>query len=212
MNALRDIFANRCGATAAEFAMVLPLLIIFLLGIIDVGRLMYVWNEAEKATQMGVRLAVVTKMIPQKLAAEDFTTDSLAPGASIPTSAFSHAECVKGKCQSCAGTICSKLTSDLGYDAPSFQNVVSRMADMLPIITEDNVQIDYDSADIGGPNGNNLGYAGNPTGSDIAPLVTVKLKDLRFQPLLTILFGASLALPDFKATLTTEDDLGSQSN
>ena len=46
------------GATAAEFAMVLPIVILFLLGTIDVGRLMWTWNKAEKATQFGARYAV----------------------------------------------------------------------------------------------------------------------------------------------------------
>lgn len=52
--------------------MVLPLLLILLLGVIDVGRLMWTWNRAEKATQMGVRYAVATDMVPNGLAAYSF--------------------------------------------------------------------------------------------------------------------------------------------
>ena len=46
--------------------MVLPLLLLFIFGIIDVGRLMWTWNRAEKATQMGARFAVVTDMVPPR--------------------------------------------------------------------------------------------------------------------------------------------------
>src|SRR3546814_1343600 len=56
---------NTRASSAAEFALVLPLLLIFLLGIIDVGRLMWTWNRAEKATQMGVRYAIAADMVPR---------------------------------------------------------------------------------------------------------------------------------------------------
>ena len=42
---------NRSGASAAEFALVLPILLILLLGIIDAGRWLWTYNRAEKATQ-----------------------------------------------------------------------------------------------------------------------------------------------------------------
>jgi Flp pilus assembly protein TadG len=90
----RHILNDRDGSSAAEFALVLPLLIIFLLGIIDVGRLMWTWNHAEKATQMGVRYAIVTDPVPSGLAAFSFVgTGSLTQGDVIPTSAYGTMEC-----------------------------------------------------------------------------------------------------------------------
>ncbi len=41
----------------------LPLLILFLFGIIDGGRFLWEINKAEKATQAGARVAVVTDVI-----------------------------------------------------------------------------------------------------------------------------------------------------
>ena len=41
----------------------LPLLILFLFGIIDAGRFLWEINRAEKATQVGARLAVVTDVV-----------------------------------------------------------------------------------------------------------------------------------------------------
>ena len=61
------------GSSSVEFAMVLPLLILFVLGIIDAGRLMWSYNRAEKAAMMAARYAAVTDMVPSTLASTDFT-------------------------------------------------------------------------------------------------------------------------------------------
>ena len=67
------------AASAAEFALVLPLLLLFLLGMLDVGRLMWTWNRAEKATQMGVRYAVVADLVASGI--KDYSTLGLTDGA-----------------------------------------------------------------------------------------------------------------------------------
>ena len=48
------------GSSAAEFALILPIFILFLLGMIDVGRWVWSFSELEKATQTGARWAVAT--------------------------------------------------------------------------------------------------------------------------------------------------------
>ena len=48
-----------------------------------------------------------------------------------------------------------------------------------------------------------LGYSGDPTGPDVAPLTTVELTGLTFKPL--ILFGGSVNFPSIQAALTLED-------
>ena len=77
MTDFHRLLRDRSAASAAEFALVLPLLIVFLLGIIDAGRFMWEYNEAEKATQMGARYAVVA--------------DPAATGLSTPTGPISVA-------------------------------------------------------------------------------------------------------------------------
>ena len=74
----------------------------------------------------------------------------------------------------------------------------------FPRITANNVQIEYV------PSG--LGYAGDPNGPDIAPLITVKLKGLTFTPITTQIFNASIPMPDFSYSLTMEDGAGTVSN
>lgn len=186
---------DRSGASAVEFAMVLPLLLIFLLGMIDAGRLMWTWNRAEKATQMAVRYAVVTDMVPSTLASRDFALNGgVGGGNPVPTSLFDFTECTGGSCSN--GT--------WGYNATAFGNVVQRVRFFLPEAQAANVVVRYQNV--------GLGFAGDPNGPDVAPLVTVRLTGMQFQPSLFMLFGASINLPDFQASLTAEDSAGTTSN
>lgn len=47
------------GATTVEFALVLLLLLMFVLGLIDFARLLYTWNAAAEVTRAGARYAAV---------------------------------------------------------------------------------------------------------------------------------------------------------
>jgi Flp pilus assembly protein TadG len=193
----------RCEAagTAAEFALVLPLLLIFLFGLIDGGRFMWEFNEAEKATQMGVRYAVVTDMVPSGLSSRSFAiTDGIAQGTAVPTTNFDHATCNNANCTDCSGSMCGSI----GYNGTAFQNIVTRMGYFYPAIGPSNVLVTYKNV--------GLGFAGDPDGPDVSTLVTVKLTGLQFHPLTCLVFGCSIPMPEFRAALTLEDASGSVSN
>jgi hypothetical protein len=205
------LLRNRSGASAAEFALVLPLLLILLFGIIDSGRWLWTYNEAEKATQEGARVAVVTQIIPGGVAAQSFvgaTVDGvlLTQGDRIPANALPTVTCTKpGATLSCSCPLCSGITltpiNTAGWNA-----IVARMKYMLPEVSDANIVVEY--------RGSGLGFAGDPNGSDIAPLVTVKLgapaTALTFKPITSFLF-ATLTMPSFSTTLTAEDLSGSVS-
>jgi hypothetical protein len=195
------LFRDRSASSAAEFALVLPLLLLLLFGIIDVGRFMWEYNEAEKATQMGARYAVVTDLVPAGLSTYSFSlSDGIAQGTAVPTANFDYAVCNDSDCSDCGGSVCGAI----GYDSTAFQNIVGRMTSFYPPITNANVEVEY--RNIG------LGFAGDPDGPDVSTLVTVRLKGLTFKPITTMLFGASFDMPDFRAALTLEDASGSVSN
>lgn len=191
---IRRLLRNRSGASAVEFALVLPLLLLFLFGIIDVGRFMWSSNRAEKATQMAVRYAAVTDMVPSTLASRDFALNGGVNGGDpVPTSLFSTTTCSTGNC-----------TNSWGYDSTAFNNILARVRWHYPGATAANLQIRYDNV--------GLGFAGDPNGPDVSPLVTVRLVNLQFRPVVTSLFGLTVNLPDFQTSLTGEDFNGTVSN
>ncbi len=200
-----SLAGDRRGAGAAEFALVLPLLLIMLFAIIDGGRFAWEYNRAEKATQVGARMAVVTDVISTGLRDNTYVgvsiggNPALTGGQTIPVGALGTITCDSSTC-SCAGA-CGGITA--GRNGTAFTNLVNRMRQIKPDITEANVRVLY--------RGSGLGYAGDPNGMEMSPLVTVELTGLQFRPV-TSLTLATISMPSFATTLTAEDSVGSMSN
>jgi hypothetical protein len=197
---MRRFRLDRSGSSAAEFALVLPLLILFLFGIIDGGRFLWETNKAEKATQVGARMAVVTDVISTGLGTQGYVgVGGLTQGDLIPASALGTITCTRTAC-TCTG---SCPTSFAAANSTSFDRIVQRMSFMKPDIAASNVKIYY--------RGSGLGFAGDPNGMEISPLVTVELNGVQFRPL--VLFNSvAFNLPAFRTTLTAEDSAGTVSN
>ena len=209
MTLWRSFRRDQSGASAAEFALVLPLLVLLLLGIIDAGRFMWEYNQAEKATQMGVRFAVATGVVPTGIRTYSFAASGGVPaGEPIPTSSagsppawFATATCDNVSC-TCSGS--SGFCTAIGYDSAAFIAIVKRMNNMYAGATAARVKIEYRNV--------GLGYAGDPNGPDVEPLVTVKLTGMQFKPLSTMMLGLNVDMPDFRSALTLEDGSGTVSN
>ncbi|WP_338468480.1 pilus assembly protein [Novosphingobium sp. ZN18A2] len=203
------------GATAAEFALVLPVALLFLLGIIDVGRYAWAMNRMEKAVQMGTRYAVATSIVPEGLNSKDFVgfdcggTSVLGPGDPICRDAIGTIACT-GSPASCTCTpsalsgSCTGLPGNADNDA--FTKIVNRMRVVSRSVQPGDVTITY--------SGSGLGYAGDPSVADdgtplsqVSPVVSVQVKGATFRSL--VAFGAPLRLPTFRYSETLEDGDGS---
>jgi Flp pilus assembly protein TadG len=51
--------SRQAGVAAVEFALICSLFVTILMGVIEMGRLLWTWNAATEATRLGARLAVV---------------------------------------------------------------------------------------------------------------------------------------------------------
>lgn len=195
------------GASAAEFGLVVPLLVLLLFSVIDAGRFMWEYNRGEKATQAGARMAVVTDIIDGGLITPNYVGQTyggsaLTQGDRIPVSALGTVSCTSTAC-TCSGTCPTGVPGT--RNATAFNAIVQRMQYMMPEIQASNVVIEY--------RGSGLGFAGDPdtTRPQISPLVTVKLTGMQFKPLAFMTFKA-FNMPTFATTLSAEDLSGTKSN
>ena len=201
----RQFCCEERGTTAAEFALVLPVMLLLLLGVIDTG--MYSWriNQAEKAAQMGARYAVVTNAVASGLASENYVGKTACGSALTAGDTICAAALGKLLCTSAGNCACvtAPCPSSLTRDTAAFDNVLARVRAMAPWVTAANVKIEY--------TGSGLGYAGDPDLS-IAPLVTVRLEGMTYQPISGVILGGNFALPAIGRSLTMEDGKGARSN
>ena len=201
---LRALWSDRRAASAAEFALVVPFLLMLVFGVIDAGRFMWEYNKAEKATQAGARMAVVTNVVADGIRTKNFVGTNvggtiMVQGQRLPASALPPVTCTNVSC-TCAG--CPSGIPGT-YDGTAFAAVVQRMQYMWPAIQPSNVQIEY--------RGSGLGFAGDPNQPEISPLVTVRLTNIQFKPITFLLF-VTMNMPEFATTLTAEDLSGTESN
>jgi hypothetical protein len=219
MKRLRAFLADPSGASAAEFALVLPVALLFLLGIIDAGRYFWSINQLEKAVQVGTRYAVATRIISNDLNAMDFSgllcpaagPGGVGQGDTICKEALGNIVCSSGSggptCVCTDGALGSgTCPDDLGdVDATAFANIVTRMRVIAPQIGGNDVRISY--------SGSGIGFAGDPREDDlgnplsqVSPIVTVQVVNQRLRAISLLGFG--LRLPSFQYSQLLEDGEG----
>lgn len=206
--AVRALWRDRSGASAAEFALLAPMLILLVFGMLDVGGYAWRMNMLQKAAQFGVRQAVVTDPVLPSLATTNYVGQTiggktLAQGDLIPAAALGVVSCSKPS----ATLSCTCVTAPcpaIGSNATAFNAIVTRMRGMEPSIAAANVQVEY--------RGSGLGYAGDPSGMEIAPLTSVKLVNLTYSPWMGLFFKGGIGMPNVSYTLPMEDGAGTNSN
>lgn len=96
---------NQSGATAVEFALVSAIFFTLLLGALEVGRLLFIWNTVAEGTRWGARVAAVCDLNDADIRARvvQFVPNVLVPGDVTVT--YEPAGCSIDTCQTVTVTV-----------------------------------------------------------------------------------------------------------
>lgn len=195
----RALLRDARAATAAEFAMIAPVFVILFLGIIDIGLWMWTHNRAQKATQAAVRHAAVIDIVPTELATTSFTAApyNIPSGDNIPAGVIPTINC---------GGSLGAACDSFGWNGAAYDAILAVARQQFPNLTTANLSLRYEHV--------GLGYAGNPNGLSVSPVVTVAIVDngpdnRLFQPvMLDLLMPAGFSMSGIAASMAMEDGAG----
>lgn len=85
---LRHLVRRRGGAVAIEYALILPMVLLFVIGIIDVGRLLWTFTTLNRAAEAAARCGAVNSIDCGTAAAIQSHAVAEAWGMNIAASAF----------------------------------------------------------------------------------------------------------------------------
>jgi len=206
----RRLAADTSGAAAVEFAFIAISLLLLSFAVIDIGFALYWFNRAEKATQLGVRIAAVSNPVTDYLDKFSGSLDSV-PSVASPAQAGESCESATGAIESFCDhpDITCSATSGVGsctfgaFSDAAFSKIFNEMRTIYPQLKSDNVQIEYRAS--------LLGFAGRPGSApgtyNLVPQITVRIVGLQYSFIaLGSLLGLSpITLPTISASMNAED-------
>lgn len=99
MNTPRPVFpGNQRGVAAVEFALVAAVFFMLLIGIMEMGRVLFYWNTATEATRLGARIAVVCDLDDASIKSKMNALFPILSTADISVS-YVPANCSSADCQ-----------------------------------------------------------------------------------------------------------------
>lgn len=190
----KRLWKHSGGAAALEFALVSIPMLLITIGVMEFAFALFQWNTAEKATQFGVRRAVVSAPVANGINTFNGKTNSNEWGDE-PMPAFANS------IVTCDGAT-STCSNGFTYSSTAHNRIVAKMKEIFPRITANNVIVEY--LPIG------LGFVGR---CGAVPSVTVRLQNMDYDfivldSLLSLVGSAgdqSITMPSFTATMTGED-------
>ncbi len=115
------------GIAAVSFALIAPLLIALMVGIIEFSLIAFDYGRATEATRRAVRIATIER----------------------PVGSLTNLATTAIKCTGAGGSV--SCTGGSVTTAATFDNVVASMRDILPTIQSANLEIVYENSGIGLP-------------------------------------------------------------
>ena len=98
---------RRGGQSLVEFALIIPVFLVMVLGIVDFGRAIYAYNTLANASRAGVRVAIVNQNVP------GLGCDSGTNGAPPDTTRVSPQDCAQQAAVALPGAVASVTYRDI---------------------------------------------------------------------------------------------------
>jgi Flp pilus assembly protein TadG len=83
-----SLVASRAGTAAVDFALVLPVFILAVVGVMEAGRILWAQNLLQRAVEAAARCASINATICGSSSAVASYAATQAPGLSVPTGTF----------------------------------------------------------------------------------------------------------------------------
>ena len=195
---LRRLRDREEGVTLVEALMVMPIVLIAITTMVELGVAVFYWNQTVKAVQIGARHASVSSPMMTMSTYDTFMTNgysTLSEGGPIPTDRITIS-CGQGATPCNPGSMNMMLTGGDGICGQGSPRI--GVCDVAPWIDADNILVTYTRA--------GLGYVGRPFGE--VSTITVETVDLTFDfmildSILPVL--GTLSMPPNSVSVTSED-------
>ncbi len=158
------------GSSLVEFALVFPLIVILTMGTLEFSFGLLQRGRAQKATQLGARVAIVSTPVAPGIKTGLFSglspigapcTDQTT-GITLAACTIASTDCTYSTTSSPPGGTCPGYT----FNLTNFDKIFNEMRLAYPTLTRDNVRVSYAS--------NGLGYIGNPSGVPVNVTVAIR--------------------------------------
>lgn len=186
------------GVVLVETMLTLPIVILMMMAMVEVGMAVFQWNLTVKALQVGARLAAVSD--PLVGAANYGTLDDdygvLIPGDPVPTG-ITQVSCGAGTTP-CDPAALTRLMTGGDSCGTTTNGGLNGICDVASFILPENIRVTYYRA--------GLGYVGRPFGT--VSTITIELRNQNFDFLFLdklIPIAGNLQIPAHPVSITSED-------
>lgn len=206
----RRLVRDEHGSVLVEVSVMIPIIFIFVLGLVDFLNAFQQWNASTKAVEVGARLAAVSDPIASGLSGMATAAVTGSVGAGDPMTDFevtcdgatATCTCTRGTCTGMGSYDATKMNTLLygrGKTACSTTTTYyfAGMCNFMGSITAANIKVIYSQT--------GLGYAGRTDGP--VPTVTVRLNNnlpFKFFFLGGLMSFADINIPSQSTTITGE--------
>ena len=186
------------GVVLVETMITMPIVILMMIAMVEVGMAVFQWNLTVKALQVGARLAAVSDPIVEAAdyAILDSDYGALIPGDPVP-SGFQKVSC-GADAAPCNSAALTRLMTGGDTCGSTVVGGVNGICDVAAFIRPENIRITYYRA--------GLGYVGRPFGivSNITVEVRNQFFDFLFLDQLIPIMGR-IPIPTHPVSITSED-------